>query len=173
MRQRKADKTGVRQSWREEQEMWLVRGMESITTMEMSNIIEKDDKNILETVPSFVIDYYDILLQFSKLGDRRISPHLVDLLVNSSFEMNILKRYTNYFAACKDVIDRNTGEVMKGDGICRVPIRGRIGKRDGCGTLYVTDVLRCQAVLCGKDGIKFCAQKRNALLKAAFPTMNK
>lgn len=55
---------------------------------------------------------------------------------------------------------------MEDNGFRRVPVRGRIGKKDGCSTLNVKDVtesLRKQVELCGKDGITFRPSCKTAL----------
>lgn len=44
-----------------------------------------------ERTPSFVIKFADILLPFTKEADRRIELRLVELLANTSFEINDFK----------------------------------------------------------------------------------
>lgn len=74
----------------------------------------------------------------------------------------------------KDVSTRNTRELLKNDGFCRVLLRGGAGTKNCCGTLCVKNVtrmLREQAEFCGKDDITFQPGRESALARAAFPTM--
>lgn len=108
--------------------------------MKTPTIIEEDDGSVSERIPSYVIDFFDILQRFSKHGDQRAASQLVVLLTDASFNMNIVKPYIRTFADCEDIITKNTMDLLKNDGVCRVLIRVRVVQKDGCGILYVNDV---------------------------------
>lgn len=59
------------------------------------DIIDQNDEDVLESVPSFLSDSADILILVAKEGDRRTASHLVCLVTSTSFEMNNLSGTSN------------------------------------------------------------------------------
>lgn len=137
-------------------------------------INEEDGKGKSGRVLSSVIKFVDILLRAAMHGDRWTLSQLVDLLTDTSIDLNSLRRYTKNFVDYKNVIARHTRELMKGNGLCRVLVRGAIGKKDGRGTLYVKNVLavlRKRVDFCGKDYVTFHPDCEIALSRTVFPNM--
>lgn len=91
-------------------------------------IVQKNDEGLVEKTSGFMTAFADVLLQISKLGDRRIVSELVDLSTDTAIEQNMFKCYIKRLAYCKDVSTRKTMEVMKDDKSQRVLVRGGNGK---------------------------------------------
>lgn len=96
-----------------------------------------EDESVLEKAPSYVIEFADNLLQVAKLGDRRTTSQLVNLLIDTSYDMNILRRSIESVADREGVTSRITWKLTKNSEFRRVPVRKYSRKRDGCRTLYV------------------------------------
>lgn len=91
-----------------------------------------------------------------------------------SIELNVLRTYINSVADCKDVTTGSTGELMENKEFRRGLVRGAIEKRDGCSRLYiknVTEVLRKQVAICGKDVLHSSKVLKMFLKRASFSLM--
>lgn len=58
--------------------------------VETPTIIEEDNEGVSERVPSFGIEFADILLRAAKPRNRWTASHLFELVTDTSFNLNIL-----------------------------------------------------------------------------------
>lgn len=93
-----------------------------------------------EIVLSFVIEFADNLPREGKQGDGKIVSQLFNWLTDTSFEMNVFKKYLKSIVACNNVTTRNMSDFMEDGGLYRALVRGDNATKNGCGTLYAKDV---------------------------------
>lgn len=85
-------------------------------TAETQNIIGGDDYGVLESVPSYVAEFADILMRVTRREEQLTESQLAELLTDTTFDLNILKLHTQSVAHC----NKNTMELMKNDGFHRI-----------------------------------------------------
>lgn len=136
--------------------------------------IVDNNEYVSKRVLSFVIKFAEILLQAAKQESQRIASQPIDLLTNTSFDLNSFRKYIKILADCREVAKRNKREPIKDDGLRRVLVRSEIGKTDGSVTLHVKDVterLQKNVEMCWKDDIILRPEGRNASLRITLPNM--
>lgn len=111
------------------------------------------------------MDFADFMLRTAKQGDQQIESALGALITDSSFNMNAFKQYRRSLADCEEDCTRTTKESMRTDGFQSIVVRGNRAKRDGHRTLNVkdlTEVLRQQVEVCGKEDILFGPESKES-----------
>lgn len=83
--------------------------------VETQTINEEDNTGISEKSTSFVIEFADSSLRVATHEDRWTAYQLIIVLADTSFEVNIFRRYIESLAVHKDVSIRSSGELMKDD----------------------------------------------------------
>lgn len=76
-----------------------------------------------DTAPGLFIQFVDNLLRVANEGDRRIATQMLDLLVGTSFKINILEQYIKGVADCEHVTTRNLRKFLKANGLQIVLVR--------------------------------------------------
>lgn len=94
------------------------------SSVETPTIIEENNEGAQEGASSFVIKLAHILQHLAEQKGRQTTLQLVDLLTNTSFEVNMLKWYIKSLADNEAVTTRNTRELIKDDRLCRVLWKG-------------------------------------------------
>lgn len=128
------------------------------SAVEALTIIEQDEEGVSAKFTSALIKFAYILLRIFKRENGKDALQLVDLLADTTFKVNVLKRYIKSLADSKDFTTRITIELMKNNGFHGAVESGNRAKKDGCGTLQmneVSEVRRVQVELFGKDDIMF------------------
>lgn len=80
-------------------------------------------------IANFMAEAAELLSEIAKIGDRRISLELVDLLADPSFGINIFKLYIENLPCYKYRFSRRTSKIIKSVGFHRDLVRGGSTKK--------------------------------------------
>lgn len=175
MRQWKASMTASRQGWNKDLVTWSSRKTVTFVLLWSRRLSSKKTMTMCQR--RFQALRMHLQTFYSNLQRKVIQwfHHIWSiLLTNTSFEMNIVRRYIKSLAERRVVTSRYARELMNADWFCRVLVRDGVEKKAGCSILYMkdrTEKLPKKVELYAKDDTRFCTESRNALTKAAFSSL--
>lgn len=93
-----------------------------------------------ERTPSFLTQFADMLQRVSTQENRWNASNQNDLLADTSFEINVFKRYIKVFSDYEDIITRRRSDIVMDDRYFRIMWRGGSSKKNNHETVHVKDV---------------------------------